>query len=99
MTLWTYDPPERDARLINEGLKAWRKDFKHLQVIVEVACANTPHHLIAVRQAYCSLFDCSLEEDIASNSNVTVPVRKVFWITCSSELQVTMNCLFHLNIG
>lgn len=77
LTLWTYDPPERDARLINEGLKAWRKDVKHLQVIVEVACANTPHHLIAVRQAYCSLFDCSLEEDIASNSNVAVPVRKL----------------------
>ncbi|KMT17067.1 hypothetical protein BVRB_2g041240 [Beta vulgaris subsp. vulgaris] len=73
--LWTYDPPERDARLINEALKARKKGVKHLQVIVEVACASSPHHLMAVRQAYCSLFDCSLEEDIASC--VQLPLRKL----------------------
>lgn len=75
--LWTYDPPERDARLINEALKARKKGVKHLQVIVEVACASSPHHLMAVRQAYCSLFDCSLEEDIASC--VQLPLRKVIF--------------------
>lgn len=73
--LWTYDPPERDARLINEALKVRRKGVKHLQVIVEVACASSPHHLVAVRQAYCALFDCSLEEDIASS--VQLPLRKL----------------------
>ncbi|CAO2816179.1 unnamed protein product [Amaranthus hypochondriacus] len=70
--LWTYDPPERDARLINQALK---ERNKHLQVIVEVACASSPHHLIAVRKAYSSLFDCSLEEDIASN--LQLPLRKL----------------------
>ncbi|KAF7138354.1 hypothetical protein RHSIM_Rhsim07G0065100 [Rhododendron simsii] len=73
--LWTYDPPKRDARLANEALKSRKKSITQLQVIVEIACANTPHHLMAVRQAYCSLFDCSLEEDIVSN--VPLPVRKV----------------------
>ncbi|XP_057998617.1 annexin D3 isoform X2 [Hevea brasiliensis] len=73
--LWTYDPPERDAKLANEALKAKKKGTKELQVIVEIACANTPHHLQAVRQAYCSLFDCSLEEDIASK--VSLPLRKL----------------------
>lgn len=75
MILWTYDPPERDARLANEALKSRKKSITQLQIIVEIACANTPHHLMAVRQAYCSLFDCSLEEDIVSN--VPLPVRKV----------------------
>ncbi|XP_057512537.1 annexin D3-like [Actinidia eriantha] len=72
---WTYDPPERDARLANEALKSRKKSITQLQVIVEIACANSPHHLMAVRQAYISLFDCSLEEDIATN--VPLQVRKV----------------------
>ncbi|KAL3829785.1 hypothetical protein ACJIZ3_018587 [Penstemon smallii] len=73
--LWTYDPAERDARLANEALKSWRKTINQLQIIVEIACASSPHHLVAVRQAYCSLFDCSLEEDIISN--VSQPVQKI----------------------
>ncbi|XP_052193072.1 annexin D3-like [Diospyros lotus] len=85
--LWTYDPAERDARLANKALNSWRKGIipflkvrgkgiiTNLQVIVEIACATPPDHLMAVRQAYCSLFGCSLEEDITSN--VSLPVRKV----------------------
>lgn len=73
--LWTYDPAERDARLANEALKSKRKSLTQLQVIVEIACATSPHHLVAVRQAYCSLFDSSLEEDIILN--VALPARKV----------------------
>ncbi|KAK3038959.1 hypothetical protein RJ639_027444 [Escallonia herrerae] len=73
--LWTSDPPERDARLANEALKSWKKGINQVQVIVELACAYSPHHLVAVRQAYCSLFDCSLEEDIISNA--ALPVRKI----------------------
>ncbi|KAF5729311.1 annexin D3 [Tripterygium wilfordii] len=72
---WTYDPPERDARLANGALKAKMKDIKCLQVIVEIACASSPHHLVGVRQAYCSLYDCSLEEDITSA--VSRPLRKI----------------------
>ncbi|KDP40509.1 hypothetical protein JCGZ_24508 [Jatropha curcas] len=73
--LWTYDPPERDAKLANKVLKGKKKGAKQLQVLVEIACANSPHHLQAVRQAYCSLFDCSLEEDIVSA--VSLPLRKL----------------------
>lgn len=73
--LWTYDPAERDARLANEALKSKRKSITQLQVIVEIACTTSPHHLVAVRQAYCSLFDSSLEEDIILN--VALPARKV----------------------
>jgi len=44
-------------------------------VIVEITCASSPNHLQEVRQAYCSIFDCSLEEDIVSA--VPLPLRKV----------------------
>nr|GMC79737.1 annexin D3-like isoform X2 [Ipomoea batatas] len=80
--LWTYDPPERDARLANEALKSRRKNLKELQVIVEIACASSPDHLIAVRQEYCSLFNCSLEEDITKN--VSLPVQKILVSMVSS---------------
>ncbi|KAE8038372.1 hypothetical protein FH972_010892 [Carpinus fangiana] len=73
--LWTQDPPERDAKLAKDALKEKKKGIKHLEVIVEIACASSPHHLMAVRQAYCSLFDCSLEEDITST--VDMPLRKL----------------------
>lgn len=53
------DPPKRYAKLANEALK---KGVKHLSVIIEIACASYPYHLIAVTQAYCSLYDCSLEK-------------------------------------
>ncbi|KAL3625590.1 hypothetical protein CASFOL_030535 [Castilleja foliolosa] len=73
--LWTYEPAERDARLANEALKSKRKSITQLQIIVEIACATSPHHLVAVRQSYCSLFGSSLEEDIISN--VPLPVQKI----------------------
>ncbi|KAG8391149.1 hypothetical protein BUALT_Bualt01G0157800 [Buddleja alternifolia] len=72
--LWTYDPAERDARLANEALKSKKKNITQLQVLVEIACSTSPHHLVAVRKAYCSLFDASLEEDIISN--VSLPLQK-----------------------
>ncbi|KAK7317337.1 hypothetical protein RJT34_01474 [Clitoria ternatea] len=73
--LWTYDPPERHARVAKDALKARWQRIKQLQVVVEIACASTPNHLVAVRQAYCSLFDCSLEEDIIAS--VAPPLRKL----------------------
>lgn len=73
--LWTYEPSERDARLANEALKSRKKTITQLQVIVEIACASSPDHLVSVRQAYCGLFNCSLEEDIAAN--VPMPVQKI----------------------
>ncbi|CAM8970020.1 unnamed protein product [Rhodiola kirilowii] len=67
VVLWTYDPAERDARLVRDALKATKKRVKQLQVLVEVACTTSPTHLVAVRKAYCLLYDCSLEEDIHSS--------------------------------
>ncbi|KAH1064404.1 hypothetical protein J1N35_029391 [Gossypium stocksii] len=73
--LWTYDPSERDARLANEALKSKKKGIKHLEIIVEISCASSPQHIVAVRQAYCTLFDHSLEEDIVAS--VPPPLRKI----------------------
>jgi len=62
-------------------LKTNKKGTKHLQVLVEITCASTPNHLVAVRQAYCSLFDSSLEEDIVAS--VAPPLKKVrTWKFC-----------------
>lgn len=72
--LWTLDPYERDAKLANESLKK-KEGVSSLQVIVEIACSTSPHHLMAVRQSYCSLFGCSLEEDIVYY--VSSPIRKL----------------------
>ncbi|XP_064949705.1 annexin D3-like isoform X1 [Musa acuminata AAA Group] len=73
--LWTMDPAERDAKLVNKALK--RKGERHLWVIIEVACASSPDHLIAVRQAYCSLFASSIEEDVAHKITPTEPLGLV----------------------
>ncbi|XP_058079341.1 annexin D3-like [Magnolia sinica] len=78
--LWALYPPERDAKLASEALR--KKGVKHVAVIVEIACASSPHHLIAVRQAYCSLFNCSLEEDITLY--VAQPLRKLLLALVSS---------------
>ncbi|GAV66663.1 LOW QUALITY PROTEIN: Annexin domain-containing protein, partial [Cephalotus follicularis] len=72
--MWTIDPPERDAQLARDALKS-KKKIKDLQVIVEIACASSPRHLMAVRQAYCSLFDNSLEEEIACT--IALPLQKL----------------------
>ncbi|KAL5708336.1 Annexin D3 [Ranunculus cassubicifolius] len=74
VVLWSLDPPERDAKIANGFLKK-KKAAINLQVIVEIACATPPLHLMAVRQAYCALFDRSFEEDIVSN--VALPLRKL----------------------
>ncbi|KAK4744745.1 hypothetical protein SAY87_011057 [Trapa incisa] len=53
-----------------------KKGVSALYPIVEIACASSsPHYLIAVRQAYCSLHECSLEEDIGST--LDMPLRKI----------------------
>ncbi|KAL5539429.1 hypothetical protein UlMin_044738 [Ulmus minor] len=69
------DPPERDAKLERDALKLNKKGVQHLKVIVEIACTTSLHHLMAVRQAYCSLFACSFEEDIVST--IPQPLRKL----------------------
>uniref|UniRef100_A0A1J3GKD3 Annexin n=1 Tax=Noccaea caerulescens TaxID=107243 RepID=A0A1J3GKD3_NOCCA len=73
--LWTYDPAERDARLANKILKEKKKSVEKLKIIVEISCTHSPSHVISVRKAYCSLFDLSLEEHIASS--VPFPLAKL----------------------
>ncbi|KAG1371130.1 annexin D3 [Cocos nucifera] len=73
--LWVMDPAERDAKLANEALK--NKGDRHIWVIVEVACASDPDHLMAVRKAYCSLFSSSLEEDVASHFAHEQPLEQL----------------------
>ncbi|XP_057731553.1 annexin D3-like [Arachis stenosperma] len=73
--MWSEDPAERDAKVARKAMKARWKGIKELQVLVEISCASTPNHLMAVRQAYCSLFDCSLEEDI--HASVSPPLQKI----------------------
>ncbi|CAN1316397.1 Annexin D3 [Linum perenne] len=75
MILWTYDPAERDAVLANKALIGKKKGFKQLQCIVEIACANCPHHLQLVKHTYSTLFESSLEEDIATH--ISFPIRKL----------------------
>ncbi|KAL8522944.1 hypothetical protein ACS0TY_013047 [Phlomoides rotata] len=75
--LCTYDPPERDARLANEALKSKKKSITQLQVIVEIACASSPHHLVAVRQAYCSLFDSSKANAEAAKLREAIAAKKL----------------------
>ncbi|TVT99271.1 hypothetical protein EJB05_55370, partial [Eragrostis curvula] len=80
MVLWATEPAERDARLANAALAAGGKRAagdQHAWVLVEVACASTPDHLVAVRRAYRSLFGCSLEEDVAACAAHADPLRKL----------------------
>lgn len=66
MILWTLDPAERDAKLCNKALKSFKKEKgeNFLWPIIEITCASSPDHLMAVRRAYCSLHNYSLEEDV-----------------------------------
>nr|AAF14580.1 AnnAt3 [Arabidopsis thaliana] len=83
---WTYDPAERDARLVNKILnkEKKKKSLENLKVIVEISCTTSPNHLIAVRKAYCSLFDSSLEEHIASS--LPFPLAKLL-VTLASTFR------------
>lgn len=68
MILWMNEAPERDAMFVHNTLKKGKKKLvNQLQVLTELVCVSSPNHLMAVRQAYCSSFQCSLEEDITSN--------------------------------
>jgi annexin D len=56
-------PWERDARLFKEALL---KEPKQINVIIEVACTRSSEELLGARRAYHSLFEHSVEEEIAS---------------------------------
>lgn len=66
VVLWTMHPWERDARLIKEALVEGPHQYG---VIVEVACTRSSEELLGARRAYHSLFDLSIEEDVATHIN------------------------------
>ncbi|XP_010523386.1 PREDICTED: annexin D4-like [Tarenaya hassleriana] len=72
VVMWAMHAWERDARLVK---KALRKGEDSYNVIVEVACTRSSHHLLGARRAYHSLFDQSMEEDVASH--IHGPHRKL----------------------
>lgn len=77
MILWTMDPAERDANLVHEALKKKQRDETYyMSVLIEVSCACTPDHLVAVRRAYLALFGCSVEEDVAASPAIQEPLKK-----------------------
>ncbi|PSS24331.1 Annexin like [Actinidia chinensis var. chinensis] len=79
IVLWTMHPWERDARLINEALKDGPKLYN---VLAEIACTRLSDELLGARRAYHSLYDCSIEEDVASL--VTGDEKKLFIALVSS---------------
>ncbi|AQK85547.1 Annexin [Zea mays] len=61
MMLWTVDPAARDAKLAHKAMK--KQGERYVWVLIEVACASAPDHLVAVRKAYREAYSASLEED------------------------------------
>ncbi|XP_057497429.1 annexin D4-like [Actinidia eriantha] len=79
IVLWTMHPWERDARLINEALNDGPKSYN---VLVEIGCTRKSDELFGARKAYHSLYDSSIEEDVASI--ITGVERKLFVALVSS---------------
>uniref|UniRef100_N1QVF4 Annexin n=1 Tax=Aegilops tauschii TaxID=37682 RepID=N1QVF4_AEGTA len=75
MTLWAMDPAARDAKLAYKALRKKGGD-RHAWVLIEVACASSPDHLVAVRKAYCSAYGSSLEEDVAACPLYKEPLKQ-----------------------
>uniref|UniRef100_A0A0A9DZM8 Annexin n=1 Tax=Arundo donax TaxID=35708 RepID=A0A0A9DZM8_ARUDO len=91
MILWTMDPAERDANLVHEALKK-QKDENYVVVLIEVSCASTPDHLMAVRRSYLKLFSCSIEEDVASSATLQEPLKKML-VKLVSSYRYTGECV------
>lgn len=68
-------PWERDARFVYEALRLGPQSYG---VIVEIACTRSSEQLLGARKAYHSLYDHSIEEDVATH--ITGSERKVLYI-------------------
>jgi hypothetical protein len=66
VVLWTMHPWERDARLAKEAVKKGPQSYG---IIIEIACTRSAEELLGARRAYHSLFDQSMEEDVAQHIN------------------------------
>lgn len=65
-------PWERDARLFKEALQ---NEAPRFNILIETACTRSSEELLGARKAYHSLYDQSIEEDIASH--ISTGERKV----------------------
>ncbi|PIA53727.1 hypothetical protein AQUCO_00900364v1 [Aquilegia coerulea] len=96
-------PWERDARMIKESLI---KGPKWYGVIIEIACTRSSEELLGARKAYHSLFDRSIEEDVAHrvtdvNRNLLVALvssyryqgPKVHAETAKAEAKILANAI------
>ncbi|XXG41409.1 hypothetical protein AAC387_Pa01g1873 [Persea americana] len=63
---WMLDPVDRDAVMANVAVKNFVTP--DIRVILEIACVRSPSELLAVKQAYHSLYKRSLEEDVAMHT-------------------------------
>ncbi|KAL9247775.1 hypothetical protein vseg_021170 [Gypsophila vaccaria] len=63
VVMWTMHPWERDARLVKEALA---KGPEAHGLLIELACARSSEELLGARRAYHSLYDHSIEEDVAA---------------------------------
>lgn len=66
VVLWTMHPWERDARLVKEALKKGPQSYG---ILIEISCTRSADELLGTRRAYHSLFDHSIEEDVAYHVN------------------------------
>ncbi|KAF5729312.1 putative annexin [Tripterygium wilfordii] len=64
VVFWAMHPWERDARLVKEALMKGPNSYN---VIVEIACTRSSEELIGARKAYHSLFEHSMEEELATH--------------------------------
>ncbi|OIT07502.1 PREDICTED: annexin D4-like [Nicotiana attenuata] len=72
VVIYTMHPWERDGRLFKEALLL---KVPQLNVLIETACTRSSEELLGARRAYHSLFDHSIEEDIAHR--IQNPERKL----------------------
>lgn len=68
MVLWAMHPWERDARLAKEALLNGSQSYG---VLIEIACTRSSEELLGAKKAYHSLYDHSIEEDVAVNISGT----------------------------
>ncbi|KAL6562950.1 hypothetical protein OROHE_005537 [Orobanche hederae] len=78
IVLWTMHPWERDARLLKESLHKGPQ----YNVLVQIAGTRLSEELLGARRAYHSLFNHSIEEDVAFH--VHGPERKLLIALLSS---------------
>lgn len=65
--MWTMDPWERDARMVKEAVHkaAGVGGHDYSGLMIEISCTRSSDDLLGARRAYHSLFEHSIEEDIA----------------------------------